>query len=214
MAQKALVLPVGTANYVAVFKPRPPPNAKEGDENNYSITVTYDKKDGMRVLQPLMEAAIAVANQKWPGKGKEVIQAMKYPIIADGDLRTSPSSGDPMFPGKLFVVAKRKERFGAPGVRDIHRKRIGPAIYDGDGKVVAEDSTARMYAGVQVRVEVNLFPFAHPLGGRGIGVGLNNILIVADGQRLDGRRDAEEAFEDYFEEEEPAAGDENPDSML
>jgi len=201
MSQKAIVLPVATANYVAVFKPKLPPNAKDGDEKKFSVTLTYDKgsAEAKQVQAALVKTATAVAEEKWPGKGSAVIAGMKYPVLADGDVRLSPTSGEPMFPGKLFVVAKRNESFGPPGVVD----RGGEDIID----------ATKVYAGSKVRVQVNLFPFNHPQGGRGVGVGLANLMLVADGARLDGREKAQDAFEGYIEE--PAdGGSENPDDML
>lgn len=200
MAQKAIVLPVATANYVSVFKAKPPPNAKPGDENKFTITLTYQKgsKEAAQVKSTLVKAAIAVANEKWPGKGDAIVAAMKYPVLADGDTRLSPGSGEPMFPGRLFVVAKRNESFGAPGVVDRNNEDIMDA--------------SKIYAGAKVRVQVNLFPFSHPQGGRGVGVGLSNVKLVADGTRLDGRESAQEAFAGYVEE--PLEADENPESML
>lgn len=198
--QKAIVLPVATANYVSVFKPKPPPNAKPEDEKNYTITLTYKKgsREAAEVMKLLPTAAAALANAKWPGKGEAVVKSMRYPVVADGDERLSPTSGEPMFPGELFVVAKRKESFGRPGV------------VDKSGQDIIEAS--KLYAGAQVRVQVTLFPFNHPQGGRGIGVGLANLMLVGDGQRRDNRESAQDAFADYVEE--PSASDENPDSML
>lgn len=200
MAQKAIVLPVATANYVSVFKAKPPPNAKPGDENNFTITLTYKKgtPEAAEVQAKLLPAAVALANVKWPGKGEAIVKGMKYPVLADGDTRLSPTSGEPMFPGHFFVVAKRKESYGRPDVVD----RAGQDIID----------ASKVYAGSKVRVQVNLFPYSHPQGGRGIGVGLANLMLVGDGQRLDGRESAQDAFADYIEE--PAESDESPDSML
>ena len=52
----------------------------------------------------------------------------------------------------------------------------------------------RLYSGCYVNVDVNLYAYNHPKGGRGVGAGLNHIMLVREGDRLDGRVSAEEAF--------------------
>lgn len=193
MAYKSVVLPPGVANYVAIFTPKLPPNSKEGSEKKYSVTLTYDKAEGKKVLAPLMKAALEVAEEKWPGKGEKIIKGMKWPVVADGDERLSPTTGEPMFPGKMFVVAKRNETFGPPGVVSKNGQRI--------------IDSSKVYSGAIVRVEVTLFPFSHPQGGLGVGVGLSNVMLVADGERLDGRKSPEEAFADYIDAVEDSGGD-------
>jgi hypothetical protein len=42
-------------------------------------------------------------------------------------------------------------------------------------------------------VDVGFFPFSRD-GNRGIGCGLNNVMFVKEGERLDGRQSAEQAF--------------------
>lgn len=180
MSGKTIMLPEGTANYVSVFKARPPPNAKPGAENLYGVTVTYPKAGAAKLLAPVLAAALEVAEAKWPGKGAAIIKAMKWPIVSDGDERLN-GNGDPMFPGEMFVVAKRRESFGAPGVVDGNVQRILDA--------------AQVYAGAKVLVQVNLYPFNHPLGGKGVGVGLSNLQVVGQGERRDGRIAPEDAFE-------------------
>jgi hypothetical protein len=43
---------------------------------------------------------------------------------------------------------------------------------------------------------VALYPFDNS-GNRGVGVGLNNVMVVEKGPRLDGRKSASEEFAEY-----------------
>ena len=52
-----------------------------------------------------------------------------------------------------------------------------------------------LFSGCYCHVDVNFYPYNHPKGGKGVGAGLNNIMLVKEGERLDGRQSAEEAFE-------------------
>ena len=52
----------------------------------------------------------------------------------------------------------------------------------------------KLYSGCYVNLDVNFYPYSHPKGGKGVGAGLNHIMLVREGERLDGRVSAEEAF--------------------
>lgn len=51
-----------------------------------------------------------------------------------------------------------------------------------------------VWSGSYFNVDVNFYPYAHKDGGKGIACGLNNVMFVKAGERLDGRTDATEAF--------------------
>ncbi len=193
--KKTVVLPPALGSYVNVLKPRLPPNSKPGDEPLYGIVLLYPKADADALLAPLRKAALEVAEAKWPGKGASVLGRMKYPVVGDGDERYPENRS---FAGMVFVNAKRKESFGPPGVVDNQVQRV-----------VTQDE---VYSGCTVRAQVDLFPFDHPVGGKGVGVGLANIQVVRKGPRLDGREEPEQAFADFAEEpeveeaEKPAEG--------
>jgi hypothetical protein len=52
-----------------------------------------------------------------------------------------------------------------------------------------------VHSGSYFNVDINFYPYAHPDGGKGIACGLNNVMFVKAGDRLDGRQDAATAFE-------------------
>jgi hypothetical protein len=51
-----------------------------------------------------------------------------------------------------------------------------------------------VYSGSYFNVDVNFYPYAHTDGGKGVACGLNNVMFVKAGERLDGRQDAVTAF--------------------
>ena len=60
----------------------------------------------------------------------------------------------------------------------------------------------KLYSGCICHVDINFYPFSHPEGGKGVGAGFNNIMLVKEGDRLDGRQSAAEAFANYTTEPE------------
>jgi hypothetical protein len=51
----------------------------------------------------------------------------------------------------------------------------------------------KIYSGCFCHIEVSAYPFKRS-GNNGVGWGLNNVMFVSDGDRLDGRRSAQSAF--------------------
>src|SRR6266545_2735914 len=124
-----------------------------------------------------------------PGDEKKYSVVLTYPkaeaqkVLAP--LRAAALAvADAKWPGKgaAFVTAKRNESFGQPGVVD----RKVQTILD----------PKEVYSGVTVIAQVNLYPYDNPLGGKGVGMGLNNLQVVKATPRRDGRIPAEEAFEE------------------
>lgn len=190
---KSLVLPPAKGVYVSLFTPREPPAGSQG-KPRYSIVLLYPKKEAPKLLASLMAAAVEVAEAKWPGKGAEKVKRMRWPIVADGDERYPD---DPSFKGMMFVRASTQ----------ADPTRRPPGVVNANVQRLHDDTEA--YSGCTFKVEVRLFPFSKA-GNEGIGVGLNNVQVVALGERLDGRRNAE----DVFESEEGGADEEGAEKLF
>lgn len=189
-----IILPTATGVYVALFTPREPqPGSPPGKKPRYQITLLYPKTTAQKVLAPLLQAALRVADAKWPNKGAQVLKAMPYPIVRDGDVLYPD---DPMFRGMYFVKAST----------EADPRRRPPQVVDGRKQPVLDDEGA--YSGCTFNVSVRLYPF----GGEGktykpgVGVGLNNVQVVSRGTRLDGRKSAEEEFGEVEGGDEPSDG--------
>ena len=152
----------------------------------WQVSVLIPKSDTVTINK--VKAAIEeVKNdpnsiQKWGGK----FNAEMKGCIRDGDLKAEEH---PEYAGHLFFSAKSFEK---PGL-------VGPdrqPILDG----------AEIYSGCYAYVSVNFYAFNKQ--SKGIAAGLNNIMKVADGDRLgEGRASAEDDFADVpTPTDAPAAG--------
>lgn len=179
--RKSIQLPPALGAFASLFKPRPAMEA--GKPPKYELTLLYPK-DKPQALDGLMAAAKEVAEGMWGEKAAAVLKRLKYPIIKDGDEKEDIAG----FPGHFYVKATSVR---APGV-------VG--VVDGTKQLVFEDSEA--YSGCTFVAAVSVFAYDHPVGGKGIGIGLDNVLVVKKGDRMDGRKSAEAEFSGY------AVGDE------
>ena len=148
----------------------------------FSCSLLIDKSDeaGVKELQDAIEKAkLKGKSTIWGGK----IPNFRYKPLRDGDEElASGEKEDPVYKGKYFLNCTSNE---APGV-------VGP-----DAKPLMDRKL--IYAGCVVRADINPFPYDNG-GNKGIGWGLNNIMKVRDGERLDGRMDAEDAFASFAQE--------------
>lgn len=145
----------------------------------YQVRVLIDKsdKETLAKVQRAINAAKAEGvTKRWKGK-------------TPADLWIPLRDGDEEFPedeshvGKYFLNAKSTRK---PGVVDRNLQ----TILDPE----------EVYSGCYGRVSLSFFPFSKS-GSNGIGVGLNNVQFLHDGERLSGRRSAEEDFDDDFQDE-------------
>jgi hypothetical protein len=166
-------------SYPALFEPKPNPSGAM----KYSCSLLFDKKDTKTIeaLQAAIDKAIARGKEKcWDGK----LPKFRYEPLRDGDKElTDGEKTDAIYKGKFFLNCSANE---APGV-------VGP-----NAKPLMNQS--EIYAGCIVRADVNPFPYKNS-GNCGVGWGLNNIMLVDDGERLDGRQNAEDAFGEYAKED-------------
>ena len=78
-----------------------------------------------------------------------------------------------------------------------------PGIIDADKNEIMDQS--EFYSGCYGRASLNFFAF-NQAGNRGIGVGLNNVQKLADGEPLAGRNRAEDDFDDDIEDDDDLLG--------
>lgn len=153
-------------SYVHLFKPYA---AAEGQEEKYSATILIPKSD--IATKAKLDAAIEVAAKNGDSKVWNGKRPAKLAIpIYDGD-GTRPSDGEPYgaeCKGHWVMTASTKVD-KAPGVVD----RFSQPILD----------QSEVYSGMYGRVSVTFFPYAFG-GKKGIGVALNNVQKLADGEPL------------------------------
>ena len=158
-------------SYPALFEPK----AMENGPLKYSVMLLIDKDDQATIsaFQDAMKQCIAeaLAAGMWGG---QIPPDLRKPL-RDGD--TDPThKDDPVYAGKYFVNASSTYK---PGVVNRNNQEI-----------INPDE---VYPGCWGRAQINLFPY-DSMGNRGIGVGLNNIQKVMDGENLSGRPDPRTVF--------------------
>ena len=163
-------------SYCNLFQPKAPMNDPKGDPK-YSVTILLPKSNtaGKAVIDAAIEQAINEGvNKKWSG-----VKPPYCPTpIHDGD-GTRPSDGMPFgeeCKGHWVFTASGKQ---APFVVDAQVQNI--------------INPQEVYSGMYGNVNVSFFPY-NSNGKKGIGCGLNGVQKVSDGEPLNGRVTAAEAF--------------------
>jgi len=127
-----------------------------------------------------VKAAIAAAEDKGIAAGKftkaNTTSANFKQPLHDGTAEHAADERPAHYKGHMYVNANQKS--GQPGI-------VGP-----DGNPLMDNSC--LYSGAFYHVDINFYPF--DTKSKGVGCGLNNVMFVKDGDRLDGRVNAEEAF--------------------
>lgn len=163
-------------SYPHVFEPKLNPS----NVLKYSCSLLFDKNDKEALAELTTAANKAIArgkDSKWGGK----IPKFRYNTLRDGDEELeSGEKTDPIYEGKMFLNCSTD---------------TAPGVVDSDAKTLMDQS--KMYAGCIVRADINPFPYKHS-GNSGVGWGLNHVMLIADGPRLDGRQNAEDAFSKHI----------------
>jgi hypothetical protein len=170
-------LPPALGSYVNIFTPR---SAQAGQDPKYSISLLWDKNEAAKSLVPLKQAITEVAKQKFGPKAIELIKAGKIRIpVRDGD---TDRPDDAVYAGKVFANASSKN---IPGCVDAACQPI-----------MADDEA---YSGCIFRASVNVYAY-DTAGNKGVALGLNNLQVVKQGERIDGRMKAEDDFAEFKDE--------------
>ena len=169
-------------SYANVWEPK----SINGGTAKYSVSLIIPKSDTKTVakIKAAIEAAYQEGQAKLKGNGRSVppLTAIKNPL-RDGDVERPD---DPAYANAYFVNANSAT---APGIVDADRN---PVL-----------TRSEVYSGVYGRASINFYAF-NSNGNRGVGVGLNNIQKLSDGERLGAARaSAESDFggEDFEDEE-------------
>jgi hypothetical protein len=166
---KQVVTPKARLNFAHLFTPRQRLNQ---GELVYQCVLVFD--DPRTDLTALRNAAAAAAKEKW---GADWIKWSKLSNFKKPLRRCEEKDDRESFPaGCWFMTTWSKNQ---PGMVDQANRPIL--------------SEKQLYSGCYVYADVNAFAFDQQ-GSKGVSFGLNNIQKVADGERLDGRRDPTQVF--------------------
>lgn len=160
-------------SYVNIFNAR---RFQEGQEAKYSLTILIDKKDKAtlnKIKKAIEEAKQKGKTEKWGGK----IPGNLWIPLRDGDDERAEEA--PEYEGMMFMNCKNSRK---PGIVDENCNEILDAT--------------EVYSGCYGRVGLDFFAF-NSNGNKGIGVSLNTVQKLEDGECLGGAMaDAESDFGD------------------
>lgn len=162
-------------SYCNVFSKRQ--NA-DGTPGKYSVCVIVPKTntEAINLFKAAFEAAKnAGKTTKWGGR----IPAKVVLPLHDGD---EEKPNDPAFENCFYFNCSSQN---APGIR----------VKDAGGAVVEALDDEEFYSGCYGAVTINMFPYSAN-GNNGVGVGLNNVIKLRDGEKLSGGRSADADFAD------------------
>lgn len=166
-------------SYVNIFKSR---SFSDGQDAKYSVCLLIPKTDKATIakIKKATDAAIQEGiSSKWGGKQPKNLRVP----LRDGDEERAEEA--PEYEGMYFLNAKSDRK---------------PGIVDKDLNEILDPD--EVYSGCWGRASINFYPYDFN-GNRGVGVGLNNIQKLKDGDRLGAAlATAEDDFGDGFEDDE------------
>lgn len=166
--------PIGRASYVHVFQPQV--DKKDPNKKTYSITLLFPKSTDLSVLKAAYSAAVA---ERWPNKKPSGIRSP----FRDGDEVDGEGTRKrgPEYANMTYVTFRTKAGDRKVGVVDAALEEVTQS----DGK---------LYSGCYVKVSFSAYAYEND-GNCGVSFGLNNVQVIKDGERFDGRVDATEDFD-------------------
>jgi hypothetical protein len=149
-----------------------------GKEPEYSIALLWPKSTDLSDIRNAIDEA---AVSKWGPAAPRLLGTKLKTPLKDGNLKVNDDGEmDPIYKDKWYVNARSKQRVPIVGV-DL--QPVDPS---------------EVYSGCFFHAQLRFYPFDWNKGqSRGVGCGLQNIMLVGKGKRIDGRETAEQAFKDF-----------------
>lgn len=180
--QKFKSIRVTTPKFRVSFPHLHEPAGMEGQEKKYSIVMLFPKDSDMgwakKALADCMSERFGTDKTKWP-------KGLKNPI-RDGDDKETPLAG---YEGHFYLTARTKDK---PGCVDQKCNDI-------------LDPREELYAGSYARATV-AFYYYDKAGNRGIGIALNNVQKLGDGEKFSGKAAAKDDFDSVEGGDSPSTG--------
>lgn len=174
--------PRALGSYVNLAKPRA---MEEGKDPEYGIALLWTRdQDLTEIRQAILDTAVA----KWGSNASKLFELGKLKTpLKDGNAKADDNGVvDPTYKDKWVINARSKTRV---------------AVVD-HNMVVQEPTT--LYSGMYFQAQLQFYAYEYkgkdgkgPVQSRGVGCGLQNLMLVGKGKRIDGREDAATAFKDF-----------------
>lgn len=163
-ASTSVILREVTLLYPSLFEKR----AIQGSQSEPKFSVVVLLPVG-HDMKPLQAALVAAAEAKFGAEARALIQQgkVKLPFRKQVEKAMEGKAGYSDDPNAYFL------NVGSDSQPGVVNQRLQPVI-----------DPALVYGGVVANVQINAYAWQHPLSGRGLSFGLQNVQIVRDGPRL------------------------------
>lgn len=169
---KVLTTPEAVLSYPSLFQPRA---MNEGDTPKYEATFIFGPDtDLTEIRQAIMEVGKAKWGDKFPGMLKA--GKVRLPLRDDWEDKGYPEDS-------TFFAARSHNRPGVVSVYPSEHDPSKPALITDENKI---------YPGCVVKGLVSCYAYTKPQPG--ITFGLEGVQKIRDGERLDGRVNAQSVF--------------------
>jgi hypothetical protein len=156
----------GRMMYPTFFEPSLPKGETDRDKAKYQGTLIFPVGADLKALAQAVEDA---AIEKWGPSYKEKHKVRKPFGKAEDQPKMSGTAEE--FP--VFIRANSKDR---------------PQVVSAAGKPVTEEQSEEVYPGRWARFSVRAYAYDHPTGGKGVSLGLQNVQLLDNDERLAGAR--------------------------
>ena len=181
------ITPEGVLSFPALLEAR---KASEDAKPKFGVTLLFYPDQvqqylpGKADLKALKAAVAQVAQEEFGKKLPEMIKSGKFKSPFLSDEEQIEKYGWPE--GTIYLRLSSLRKPGVvSGLRDANGK---PTV------LTDQEIEEKLYPGARVRCSVR--PFAYDVSGnRGVSFDLQNVQLLGDGERIDGRSNAEDEFE-------------------
>lgn len=216
MAKKervVLTTPIFRVGYPNLFEAR---SFEEGGKKKYDVCAIFNPA-----------SYTGIEKERWDAICKQLdkVTLAEFGVDWKTAKKVDPETGDKGVSGFKEGLYSSKKRAGKPGFDEgtffaTLSTEFPPGVvkYNGPGKKstpisVEDDNTGIIYAGCYARATITIY--AYNQRSKGVSLGLNNFQFVKDGERIDGRGDARDDFEDdidgsFLDQDEPAVEGDDP----
>lgn len=194
-----MITPLFRAAFVSLLQPKAVggKNADPNAEKKYGLTMIFPKGTDHKALQAEI---MAIAREKWGEKAEGIIkkqEASDKRIFKDGSEMAERYAG--FEEGVPYLNASNKEKPGLVGTKGAP-----------DGTPVAITEENVFYSGCYAIASLKPYCWDNKFG-KGVSLSLQNVQMIAEGERLGGGRSkASEDFEAADDDEIGAADEKDP----
>ncbi len=186
MAMVKCATPVGRISFPSAFAA----SSYEGSAPKFSIMLVFEPEKFTDNEKKLWAQMVGLGDEASMAKFKKKMSALpanfKKPI-RDGEEKDGLAG---FGAGKKFITFSSKHR---PGIVDRNGNPIEPIVDQETGKIDLQACNEKLlWAGCYARVTMTAYAYDNV--GKGVAFGLQNIQLIATGERLDNKTDAATDF--------------------